>query len=1141
MDLNMLFQKKNTGQLKMLLLIGIVLLLFCIAATEVYADTWQNYEDLEGNPINNGVQLDDLLDYDPSDPGWYGLTCTLTYNANGGSVSPSSNTLVVGANYVLPTPTRTGYNFDGWFTQQTGGIQVTTSNTISEDTTIWAHWSEKTATLTYNNGGHGTAPSSVTMTYTGATNAASAISASGYTFTGWKRSDNNNIIQPGAEVKAANTVPAALTLTAVWATDMNVTPTAYNAAYDGSAHSAQISVDTAGATVEYGTTTSYGNTLTATNANTNYALSAVSQTNVTTTPITVYYRVTKTDYTTVTGSTTITITKANITPTVSMANWTYGETASNPAVSGNSGNGEVTYEYKVQGAADSTYTSTKPTNAGDYTVRATIAATANYNGSTATKDFTIDKATMTVTVTPYEGPVDGYTHYALIKGDVAGALVEFGDTNAYGSTVTLTEANTDYTFWALPRSTVGTTTIYYRISKPNYNNIVGVTTVKLSAAYAVLDASGNLTLFRSYDNYTNDTTGTFTDILGNTYTGRVFAGIETHLEGDEANCIWADYVEDIRTVRVATGQTIKPRQTAYWFNGCTNLTSCDLTRLDTSRVNTMVAMFKDCSSLTTLDISGLDTSNVDGMNNMFCGCSSLTSLDLTNFDTSSVVSMGNMFRYCSGLMSIDVTSFDTSHVTAMEDMFENCTGLTTLDLTSFDMRSVVTTISMFQGCANLETISWDTNKFILSAVTRPDAMFAQCSSLEAINVGAFDMSNATTMYMMFQDCSSLTTLDVENWNTDSCTSFNQMFQRCTNLETLDVSNWNTSKATNFDFMFAECENLEALDVSDFDTARATTMQQMFSNCRSLTELDVTNFDVRNNKNFSYMFRGCSGITDLDVSGFVTTSGQWFNGMFNNMTSVEELDVGNFNTSRATTLNYMFQGCRSLTELDCSSFDTSSVTAMNWMFEGCRSLEKLNVSSFDTSSVTNMQGALQNTNVLNTITLGADSIFAVNPTLSDWVLTQNGEAKAGESIITNITSYDGSKPGVYKLAVPIEGDITWVGDVPSDRPSNVTISLITSNNTVGSTTSSASDDWEFGLVGVKLNNDNTERSYSVQQNELSGYETTYNGYHITNRSTIVPIPTGVKKVDRAMYLVLLLTMVIGTVIFRKSGIFGKSSR
>ena len=56
----------------------------------------------------------------------------------------------------------------------------------------------------------------------------------------------------------------------------------------------------------------------------------------------------------------------------------------------------MTYEYK--GVADTIYSTIVPTDAGEYTVKATIAGTANYNGGTATADFTISKASITPTV-----------------------------------------------------------------------------------------------------------------------------------------------------------------------------------------------------------------------------------------------------------------------------------------------------------------------------------------------------------------------------------------------------------------------------------------------------------------------------------------------------------------------------------------------------------------------------------------------------------------------------------------------------------------------------------------------------------------------------------------------------------------------
>lgn len=74
---------------------------------------------------------------------WYASTYTLTFDANGGSVSPSSKSVVYNTAYgTLPTPTRTGYSFNGWFTATTGGTQVTdsTTYTTTSDSTIFAQW-----------------------------------------------------------------------------------------------------------------------------------------------------------------------------------------------------------------------------------------------------------------------------------------------------------------------------------------------------------------------------------------------------------------------------------------------------------------------------------------------------------------------------------------------------------------------------------------------------------------------------------------------------------------------------------------------------------------------------------------------------------------------------------------------------------------------------------------------------------------------------------------------------------------------------------------------------------------------------------------------------------------------------------------
>ncbi len=117
-----------------------------------------------------------------------------------------------------------------------------------------------------------------------------------------------------------------------------------------------------------------------------------------------------------TATANFTISAASIDPSVTITGWTYGSAANAPSVAGNPGNGAVTYEYKKSTDADTEYSGTVPTAAGTYTVRATIASTANYQGGTTTADFTIDQATLTSveidqTLFTY---APGVTHYVTI-------------------------------------------------------------------------------------------------------------------------------------------------------------------------------------------------------------------------------------------------------------------------------------------------------------------------------------------------------------------------------------------------------------------------------------------------------------------------------------------------------------------------------------------------------------------------------------------------------------------------------------------------------------------------------------------------------------------------------------------------------
>ena len=79
---------------------------------------------------------------------------TVTFDANGGSVSTASKTVTYASTYgTLPTPERIGYKFNGWYTAASGGSQVTSGTTVSiaSNHTLYAHWTANTYTVTLDN------------------------------------------------------------------------------------------------------------------------------------------------------------------------------------------------------------------------------------------------------------------------------------------------------------------------------------------------------------------------------------------------------------------------------------------------------------------------------------------------------------------------------------------------------------------------------------------------------------------------------------------------------------------------------------------------------------------------------------------------------------------------------------------------------------------------------------------------------------------------------------------------------------------------------------------------------------------------------------------------------------------------------
>ena len=121
----------------------------------------------------------------------------VTLNVNGEGAKCSKKTLVVKKNSTygaLPTPTRSGYDFDGWYTAKEKGSKVTakTKVTSSKAHTLYAHWKEieaKTYTITFDGNGDGDevelSSTEMTVKEGGKYESMPSAKREKYKFTGW--------------------------------------------------------------------------------------------------------------------------------------------------------------------------------------------------------------------------------------------------------------------------------------------------------------------------------------------------------------------------------------------------------------------------------------------------------------------------------------------------------------------------------------------------------------------------------------------------------------------------------------------------------------------------------------------------------------------------------------------------------------------------------------------------------------------------------------------------------------------------------------------------------------------------------------------------------------------------------------------
>lgn len=147
---------------------------------------------------------------------WTALNYTVHFNANGGSVTPATMTALSDvALGTLPTPTRTYYTFNGWFTEASGGTKVTASSKFArtEDITLYAQWTLNSFVVTFNANGGSVSTTSLRAYCGKSLGTLPTPTRDYYTFNGWYTAASG-----GTKVTSSTTYSTAanITLYAQW-------------------------------------------------------------------------------------------------------------------------------------------------------------------------------------------------------------------------------------------------------------------------------------------------------------------------------------------------------------------------------------------------------------------------------------------------------------------------------------------------------------------------------------------------------------------------------------------------------------------------------------------------------------------------------------------------------------------------------------------------------------------------------------------------------------------------------------------------------------------------------------------------------------------------------------------------------------
>ena len=380
---------------------------------------------------------------------------------------------------------------------------------------------------------------------------------------------------------------------------------------------------------------------------------------------------------------------------------------------------------------------------------------------------------------------------------------------------------------------------------------------------------------------------------------------------------WADAIDQMTSAVFEPG--VKAGSSlSDLFNGAVNLTSADLSKLDSSGATTMDCMFKGCSSLVDVNLKGFDSSNVTSMAELFSGCSSLEKVDLSSIDNLSVTDpysgLNDMFKDCTKLSSITLGQRfshgggqENSHTTIFPNLPAD-QGFTNLWRSSWNNRLYTrsNTGNGYEGIPDRIAATYTAEKLddgwcLFRADYDKDPAVSNCMwkvDNGTLRIKPYKESDDADLgfylrsrpWAAYNDQITAVSIEGECKFSDS---INNAFGGMPALKTADLRGLSLRWPKDMGFLFSRCPQLESVTFNSNCKSSVRTYESMFRDCTSLKSVDMSGVDCGGwaVESLKYMFGGCTSLEKVDVSGMATGQFTRMEGMFSGCTALRSITVG----------------------------------------------------------------------------------------------------------------------------------------------------------------------------------------------------------------------------------------------------------